>query len=577
MIKKGYDLKRMAFYWAVAMLSSAGLLLLSLARGDKGLQSIFVSGSYYVMWLLVALWMCSLVTWIQSRGFDFLTLWRIYRRGLGVALALTTMVFVSVPKEMRILSDETNLLAVARSMTYEKRVENLTEARQYYDMYWVTSRSVEKRNLLYPFSVHLLHVVSGYRVENAFVLNFMSLLGVLSLLCVLTLPTFGFWGAVAVMLGLVAQPIVCLMATSTSYEVFNLLFVLISVVALRSFLSFPSKPAFSFLLFSLLMLANVRYESLIIGVVVMLIVLGAGAARPGLWTNAINAWAPMCLVPYLWQRLVMRTVPDSNLPQGSWIKAFGWEWFLPNLKVLGHDMFDWTGASGYAGALNIVGIGALMWFLIWYGSTRQPVPRADRLFSVIVGAALTALLIIIIAYKIDVHPMNGRLYLPLLALLSVMVVDAGHRLVRGEIKFMGVVVLLLAISFCFYHPVAMEDRLSHTLLTNREHKQLTQFLAKTKMQDVLVISPRPGQLVPYGYGSISFFTANREQNMLLEQWRNRLYKRILVFQSISYQHKKPLAGQDLSEQFNLKTLQEFQNSPAYFIRVSEVVNSRDNK
>jgi hypothetical protein len=78
---------------------------------------------------------------------------------------------VHEPHEYKIVMDEVVLGGTAMMMHYERQVAVPARAYEYGGNFDAYSSFVDKRPLLFPFAVSVLHDVSGYRVENALWLN----------------------------------------------------------------------------------------------------------------------------------------------------------------------------------------------------------------------------------------------------------------------------------------------------------------------------------------------------------------------------------------------------------------------
>ena len=149
------------------------VVLLITAHDRSWMYNAFTYLSYYIILALSATWALSLVNLYRYKKYNALIFIQQHWRGILASFLLTSVVFVSVPKYFRVLSDETNLLSVAKSMTFYKHVENITEGRWYYEMFWPTpTTGLEKRPFLFPFVVSLAHTLLGYHVENVFILNY---------------------------------------------------------------------------------------------------------------------------------------------------------------------------------------------------------------------------------------------------------------------------------------------------------------------------------------------------------------------------------------------------------------------
>jgi len=306
-----------------------GILLVTF-HDHSWMQKAFTYSTYYIIFALTVIWLISLINLCRNRQFNLLVFVRQHWKGLLASFLLASIIFISVPKYFRVLSDETNLLSVSKSMTYYKNVENITEGRWYYEVFWPTpTTGIEKRPFLFPFFTSLLHVFLGYRVENVFILNFFAFWVMLFLLYIATFYSLGALGAISALILVGAQPIIALSATSGSFEIFNFLFIIASFLALKGFLNDPKHNTFIVLVLTLVMLANIRYESVIFFIMTMVVLLSTGYIKPRFFSQSfLYGLSFLFFLPLIWQRVLLISGSDPNLVDGSWIKAFRFENFL---------------------------------------------------------------------------------------------------------------------------------------------------------------------------------------------------------------------------------------------------------
>ena len=556
-------------------------VVLLLTFHDKAwMHNAFTYFSYYIVLALCAVWALSLIDlfrYKQSNGFRFL---QQYWKGILISFLLASVVFVSVPKYFRVLSDETNLLSVAKSMTYSKNVQNITEGRWYYEMFWATpTTGTEKRPFLFPFFTSLVHNLLGYHVENVFILNYFALWAMLFLLFIAIQSSLGdLWAACGLIL-VVAQPVIDLSATSASFEIFNFLFIIASFLALRGFLNDPQHKTFIALVMTLIMLANVRYESILFLVIVLVVLGVTGRIKPKFFTQSFNyALAMFFLLPLIWQRVLLASESDSNLVGGSWVKAFSFENAQHNILLFFQYILQPSGQLGYAGVVNIAGIVALVLLglqvLFKKVTSSLSAPRNDtaQILLICSSTSLLVLFLIVIFYQggINDHPLNGRFYIPILVAFSIAPIYFFANLFKDKQKLLAPVFIGCLVAFGFYHPVAVEDRLTNTLIIIREYKYVESFLKKNADKNTLVIWGRPGELIVSNYGAISYGTANQEVDTILGQFKNHLYSRIYAIQSIAYSNNAPLSDNVIDPRYKLDTIDQLQITGEYYFRISSV-------
>lgn len=537
------------------------------------LKSFFSKSSYYFIFALTVIWASVLVKACKVCQFNILQFCSRHKNALLLVIIFSSVIFLSVPKYFRVLSDETNLLSVARSMTFEKSVDNVTEGFFYNNKLVPIQTIIEIRPFLFPFFIHLLHTFLGYRPENVFVLNYFSLAGLLFTIYLLLrayLPEI--WSLCAVIF-ILSQPIISLVATSGSYEIFNCFFIALSFLSLRWFITTRLPIAFEVLFFNLLLLANIRHESFIFFVIIMLfLVLDRYINQRIIAKSWMIVFSPLLCLGWLGQKLI-------NIVQHGALVDVNYHWFdhlhvkfIPkNAYYFFNYIFDWSGSLGYAGVLNLLGSIAFCFCLFFLFFKNQQSDNERYLFLLYIAVILIHFIVVCaFAGGSTSHPMNGRYYLPLIILFSISPSIMGYSCLQGS--FVPFYAVLAAVTFFItYHPKAMQDTLIPHLNKTKENIYIRKFLDKNAQPNALMVCAFPWQYTIYNRGAISFATANKDKNRLLRELRRHLFSKIYVFQEISYKPSNLFNGYRLDQAYHLETLEEIEiQKRSYFLRISEV-------
>jgi hypothetical protein len=172
----------------------------------------------------------------------------------------------------KIVMDELMLLGTSMSMHLDKTVLTPLRGNDIQGAYMIVEGIVDKRPLFFPFLTSLLHDVFGYRPENAFVLNAGLTFGLLALVCRLGARLAGRaagWLAVTLMAGL---PLLGHNATGGGFELLNLTMITLTLLLGVRWVERRDEATLSAFCFSAILLAQVRYESVIfVGPVVLLV------------------------------------------------------------------------------------------------------------------------------------------------------------------------------------------------------------------------------------------------------------------------------------------------------------------
>ena len=119
------------------------------------------------------------------------------------------------------------------------------------------------RPLLFPFAINLIHSILGYRPQNAFILNFILMIILMSGVYIATRKAIDTPSAVAAIFLVLSYPIISISATSGGYDLFSTLFFALILTVFYQFIKSPDARRLAFLWLSLLVFSNIRYESCI--------------------------------------------------------------------------------------------------------------------------------------------------------------------------------------------------------------------------------------------------------------------------------------------------------------------------
>jgi hypothetical protein len=556
------------------ILLGTGFIFFIITFHDWGwMELFFVRISYYLLAILLIAWVLVAVDIIKERQKTLKDGIGRHFQGLLFALFVTLVVSVSVETRFRVFSDETNYLAVSKALFERREAWMFLETMNIKGIIVPISTYLEKHPLFFPFLLQLLHALLGYHLFNPFVLNFMVLFGFLFLSYVIACQVLGkIWGYCVVIL-IVAQPIVSLTANSGQADLLNLLLIFANFGLLYSFLVNPSPVIFRFLWLTMLLSAHTRYESLIIfPITLIMLVLLKRVKWEYFQKPALFALTPLLLMPLFWQRILK--IREQQLPGHSILKSFGLDYFSQNnwsvFKSLGR--FDFY--LPFATLINILGIVSVTAFFCFF-LTSDHRDRARR-DLVLISAANTAAIWLITTFyyfgKID-HPASARLFIFPAVIASFFTVALFKSLSAKLNLKASFFILLSVILFFSYHPIAMADKFSRSLLSAREYEAITGFLRQHPGKNHLLIAKRFGLFTIHPGSVVGFKTANSRSRQILADYEQNVYSEIFVAQEIDILTKLPDEATRLDPSFTLIPLAEFKHAPQSIIRISKVAKT----
>jgi len=547
---------------------------------DALMTKAFSYVGYYIVLILFAIWLITLFEYMRFYNIDLRSLVRTNKYGILVCLMFTAFIIISVKPCFRVLSDETNLFSVSRSMLYEKRTDNITTGLWYYDSFYpIYGPGIEKRPLLFPFLTNVIHSFFGYRIENVFILNYIILFSLLLLIYTIVRKDLGEkWATCAVAL-VAGQPIVSQVATSGAFDLCAALFIMITFVALRNFLKEPSAIRFQFLFINMLMLNNIRHE----GIVAFIVIMGFLLIRKYKYIKLeyfkkeafiVFYAAPLIFLLTLWQRLLTR---DPFETRGE--PAFSLSYFSSNNLSFLKSLVEYKFFLPYATIVDFIGFIGLIYIVYRFIALRPEKERWQKHLITIVVLWLVATWTIFASYhtgRLD-HPSSCRYYVTFFALLSVCAVYFVNRfeILRSK-PVMGIILSVLI--FVIYNGVSVGNKFTVGQIAVRKNNFIGDFLKRetAKTKNILVVVDRPGQLIVHNYGAVHFGYAKSNPGFI-RGFKQHLVETVFIIQEIEYKTGKPIKGQDLDDKFVLETVAELQNTPSVFIRISKLVDIKESR
>lgn len=557
---------RPAWLWLVP-----AVLLAAATTLDAGLRvQCFLYLPFYLLSLLLAAVIWLLVQGARQENFQPGPWIRRHGPALAACLLFAAVLFIAVPPYYRVLSDETNMLSVSRSLTFQRSTHNIIQAKWTHLNERPFEFIYEKRPFLYPWLVSLAHRFLGFRAENAFVVNGLALGGLFFLIFFRLRKNFSPVIAAAGVLLAAAQPVLTQTAASAGIDMTYVLFLSASLLALEAFLKHESATRFGLLWGCLLLLANTRYEGPLYLLVVMAALVVLGKVRREYFSQSfIYPMTPLLLLPTWWQRVFMRT--DLQIPEGE--KAFALKYFFQNNGIFLKTLFSFEYFLPHANLVDLLGVAGLIWMAFQLARRRWPAQTAQRQTALVFTAVIFLYWVVMTAHygTFWTDPSGcrvmsfGALVLSLAALLFLTKLPWPGS--RGD-----AVLALTAVFFFLYHPVAIKNYFSNGMVLTREYRYVLEFLKTRNPVNALIITNVPGHYTALGRGGIKFTYANTNRDHLLQQYHQHLFGEVLVVQEVDAVTGAVTEDTVLDPAFQLEPLFELDHKMGRFVRISRVVN-----
>ena len=341
----------------------------------------------------------------------------------------------------KVLFDEYVLQGTAWHMHATKEIATPMRAYDFAGTWLAIDTFLDKRPYFFTFLLSLLHDLTGFRLQNVYILNGaltgLTLAAVAWLVHALTRRVAAAMLSVAL---LATLPVFGQNATGASMELHNLAMIAVVMVCAVLYLRAPDSNRLAWLIFGAVLLAQCRYESVIFVLpVAWVIVVGWLKVKQLLlpWPALI---APLLLVPYAWHDRFVGSKPILwQLREGESAR-FGWQYLAGNLEGARSFFFSLTSVQPSSLGLSILGMGALTWVIVRFIQRWRSTPSVGALSPSIVvtaafGLTIAANLGILMFYywsRLDDF-VTARFALPFYMMFAVLVGWSVHSLERRRV------------------------------------------------------------------------------------------------------------------------------------------------
>ncbi len=528
---------------------------------------LFARTSYYFIFALCMIWLIQFYRYLAVLEWSPRDFLKAYWPGMLLALVATSIVFATVPLQFKILGDETNLLSVSQDMYYHKGAYIISMADFNNGSLRVLDVSLPNRPLLFPFAISLIHCLLGYRPENVFILNFILMFILLTGVYVVIKRSIDTNTAVAGIFLILAYPIVSISATSGGYDLFSTVVFALALTVFYQFLKSPHPSGFAFLWVSLLMFSNIRYESCIFFLIIVV------AAARIIKLNYFKQYAyiyvltPVLSLPFIWQRFLSQGTYENpaNIP------LFSLKSFIKHGKIFIANYLNLNFELPYSGFLNIAAVLIIAYGVYLIVTRKIRLASYQKYFTAILMLCIGTIMVIVISHHFGRYdrPTQARLfmYFSIFCALTPVFLKAIKPDWIGGKKLMVASVVI----FLFYHPVATQHAFINNMVITRIHQHTQKFLKNLDEPDVLLVTAYAGQYTALNYSAVTINYANQHRRDLLVDLNAHRYSKILVLQEFEYATRSPKwRNQQLDPAFKLQPLRNIQILDDRYLRISKL-------
>ena len=569
--------------WLLGVVSIAAVALGFWIVPDQAAITFVSKAGFWFVLVAFAIFLHAL--WQTFRG-DFCTLhWRaIDWVTVGIVALGGLVLLVHETFGFKIVMDEIMLLGTSMSMHLDKTVLVPVRGNDIQGTFVVLDGMMDKRPLFFPFLVSLLHDLTGYRPANTFVLNGVLTFVFLALVCALGRQLAGRlagWLGVALFAGL---PLLAHNATGGGFELLNLVMILSALLLGARFVEKRDAPTLTAFCFAALLLAQVRYESVIFLLPVALLVLWVWG-REG---HPVLSWpvmlAPLLMIHYPLQHRIfdlrassweLGSKPGSTVP-------FSTGYIADNITHALNFFFAKATEQPNSLVLSALGCAAIPFFALLVVkrlralAAEPPVVVATTLFALGFAAQFALLMCYFYGQFDDI--VIRRLSLPtqlgmVVGVMAVLPQFANAAVVRALLGLSLLGLLSRSVSSMAAHAYSQE------YLPGKETAWRRVFIAEQPRRDYLVIDNDSILWIAHEVSSTPMLQARNHRDALVFHMRNRTFSAIYVFQRFNIDadtgRMTLRAGDELGPDFVLETVREERLEMLTLSRLSRLKEIRD--
>ena len=509
--------------------------------------------------------------------------WRAWAAPLTVVLAVTAFLHVQERHEFKIAMDEIVLEDTAMRMHFTRQVDAMLRGYDLAGNFSALQAFVDKRPLFFPFLLSVVHDLTGYRVENVFVLNALLSLAFIGLVFVVGCRLGGASAGYAGVLLIATIPLVHQNVTGGGFELLNLVMILAALWLGMRWAERPDTDRLGAFVLAGVLLAQTRYESALFIVPTGLVILYVWWRR-----RAVDlAWpilvAPLFLVilPLHFNvfKVVQATWQLNDVPGAA--VPFSPAYFYENV---GHALNFFLSTDGYQPnslLVSLLGaVGVSFFVLVLYREHRdifraRPAETVFCLFTLGLMAHGVFMLCYFWGHFDD--PIIRRLSLPAHLLFVLSFLFIYPRLVAHRARWAGLMVATVAYILACTIPVTAIHRYTQENFAARTNAWLSEFIDQLGDQPALAIDNGAAlQWLIHRKASIAVDAIVQRPEAYLFHFKNHSFNPFLAVQRVGVDFNTgtrfPTMDDDLGDGFQLETVAEISFSPVYHVRISRVVS-----
>jgi hypothetical protein len=499
-------------------------------------------------------------------------------------IAVTTAwTHVSEPHGLKVVNDE--ILLISASQRMHDRREAATVARAYPvgTEYTIMQGYLDKRPMLYPFLVSVLHDFTGYRPGNAFVLNALLTPLFLALLYRVVKKMVGREAGLCAILVWMTLPLFVQITNGAGFELLNLVMILgVTWLGLK-YVETRTSEYLTALCLGMVLLAQVRYESVLFVVPVGAVILYGWVLERRLIISWGLVLTPLLLVIYPLQANVVTINPrvlqlkDRLSDHG----IYSLQYFYDNVgRALNYALStDQAYANSHLIAV-LGGVGASFILMLVYRQARLRLgftPKQVAWFIFVFALFGQAFLMLCYFWGAYDDYITVRLSLPtqLVAVLAFIYVYPDLVTVRSRWTVLGVACAIYFIGWTM--PVVGKRGFTGVNYAAEFNNWCRAYISRMEDRNVLVLDPASRVWSLYEIPCLGLESLASKVDGFIYHHQRRTFGDYLIIQRLELANAvtgemQTARVHDFGKAFELVTLKEVRYSPTYVMRLSRMVS-----
>ena len=564
--------------WLFILSALAAIVLGFLAIPDPVAMTVVSRAGFWLVFAAFGIWAWSLwktlaaeLRELRWRALDWISI---------AVIAIGGVVLLSHEQfGFKIVMDELMLLGTSMSMHLDKTVLTPIRGNDIQGAFVIVEGIIDKRPLFFPFLVSLVHDVAGYRPANAFVVNAaltFVFLGLVFLAGRMIAGRMAGWIGVVLFAGL---PLLAQNSTGGGFELLNLVMMLATLLLAARYVRRRDDASLVAFCYAGMLLAQVRYESVIFLLPVVLVVVWVWFREQRVQLPWPILLAPLLMVHYPLQHRIfeIRSSAWEMFSKPGYSEPFSIRYIPENLEHALKFFFGRASDQPNSIVLSALGCIAIPFFVLLVIkrlrtlSTESAGSVAVTLFAF--GFLLQfGLMMCYFWGKFD-DAVIRRLSLPthlgmVIAVLAILPQFARAAVMRAVLVIAMVGLLARSVPSMAAHAYSQE------YLPGRETAWRREFMAARPRADYLMIDNDATLWVTHLVSSTPTVVATKRTNDIAFHLRNRTFSDVFVFQRLnidpSTSRQTLREGDDLGPAFVLEPVVEQRLQLLTISRISRV-------